>query len=82
MLIKAKKKKSVFARALYFELRELWESINHKYYLFYDVDINDEIPQVLHDILRKSGIFGDVTLYSHREDVVAHGNTMRIREDM
>lgn len=78
---KSKKEKVCIRKALYSELRELWESINHKYYLFYDVDINGEIPQALHDILRKSGIFGDVTLYSHREDVVAHGDTMRIRED-
>lgn len=78
---KSKKEEVCIRKALYSELKELWESINHKYYLFYDVDINDEIPQALHDILRKSGIFGDVTLYSHREEVVAHGNTMRIRED-
>lgn len=68
-------------KAIYSELKELWESINHKYYLFYDIDVQDEIPQVLHDILRKGGIFGNVSIYSHRDEVVTDGNEMALRED-
>lgn len=49
-------------KAVYSELKELWERINHKYYLFYDVDLTDEIPQALHDILRKVGIFGNCNI--------------------
>lgn len=78
-----KNKKEVIhvRKAVYSELKELWERINHKYYLFYDVDLTDEIPQALHDILRKVGIFGNVTLYSHRDQVATEGNAMVVRED-
>lgn len=78
-----KNKKEVIhvRKAVYSELKELWERINHKYYLFYDVDLTDEIPQALHDILKKVGIFGNVTLYSHRDQVATEGHTMVVRED-
>lgn len=78
-----KNKKEVIhvRKAVYSELKELWERINHKYYLFYDVDLTDEIPQALHDILRKVGTFGNVTLYSHRDQVAEEGNAMVVRED-
>ena len=78
---KNKKEEIHVRKAVYSELKELWERINHKYYLFYDVDLSDEIPQALHEILRRSGIFGNVTLYSHRDQVATEGNAMVIRED-
>lgn len=78
---KNKKEEIQIRKAVYSELKELWESINHKYYLFFDADLTDEIPQALHDILRKGGIFGNVTLYSHRDEVVTDGNAMMVRED-
>ena len=78
---KNKKEEIQIRKAVFSELKELWESINHKYYLFFDVDLTDEIPKALHDILRKGGIFGNVTLYSHREEVAAEGNFMAVRED-
>lgn len=78
---KNKKEEIQIRKAVYSELKELWESINHKYYLFFDADLTDEIPQALHDILRKGGIFGNVTLYSHRDEVATDGNVMMIRED-
>ncbi len=78
---KNKKEEIQIRKAVFSELKELWESINHKYYLFFDVDLTDEIPKALHDILRKGGIFGNVTLYSHREEVAADGNVMAVRED-
>lgn len=78
---KNKKEEIHIRKAVYSELKELWESINHKYYLFYDADLKDEIPQALHDILRRGGIFGNVTLYSHRDEVATDGNVMMVRED-
>ena len=78
---KNKKEEIHVRKAVYSELKELWERINHKYYLFYDADLSDEIPQALHDILRKSGIFGNVTLSSHRDQVVTAGYAMVVRED-
>lgn len=62
-------------KAVYSELKELWERINYKYYLFYDADLSDEISNALHDILRKNGIFGNVTLYSHRDEVAIDGKS-------
>ena len=62
-------------KAVYSELKELWERINYKYYLFYDADLSDEISNALHDILRKNGIFGNVTLYSHRDEVAIYGKS-------
>lgn len=78
---KNKKEEIHVRKAVYSELKDLWERINHKYYLFYDADLSDEIPQALHDILKKSGIFGNVTLYSHRDQVATEGNAMIVRED-
>ena len=78
---KNKKEEIHIRKAVYSELKELWERINHKYYLFYDADLSDEIPQTLYDILRKSGIFGNVTLNSHRDQVVTEGNAMVVIED-
>lgn len=78
---KNKKEEIHVRKAVYSELKELWERISHKYYLFYDVDLSDEIPQALQDILRKSGIFGNVTLYSHRDQIATEGNAMVVRED-
>lgn len=67
-------------KAVYSELKELWERINQKYYLFYDADLSDEIPNALYDILRKHGVFGNVTLYSHRDQVATEGKEMVVKE--
>lgn len=77
---KNKKKVVQIRKAVFSELKELWERINHKYYLFYDVDLTDEISQALHDILRRTETFGNVTLYSHREQIATNENTMIIRK--
>ena len=34
---KNKKKEIHIRKAVYSELKELWENINHKYYLFFDI---------------------------------------------
>ena len=68
-------------KAVYSELKELWEAITQKYYLFYDADLSGDISGALHDILRKSGIFGNVSLDSRREEIVSDGGQMMLRED-
>ncbi len=78
---KNKKEEIHIRKAVYSELKELWESINRKYYLFYDRDLEDEIPRALHEILRTTGILCNVTLYSHRDKVTTDGNIMMVRED-
>ncbi|WP_455520746.1 type III restriction-modification system endonuclease [Parvimonas micra] len=77
---KNKKEEIHVRKSVYSELKDLWERINHKYYLFYDSDLTKEIPQALHDILRRNGIFGNITLYSHRDEVSSDGNDMMIKE--
>lgn len=74
-------KKTVRIRAeVYSELKELWEKINQKYYLFFDRDLTDEIPKALHEILRKPGIFGNITISSHRELIEADKNGVNVKE--
>ena len=68
-------------KAVYSELKELWEAITQKYYLFYDADLSGDISGALHDILRKNGIFGNVSLDSRREEIVSDGGQMMLRED-
>jgi type III restriction enzyme len=65
--------------ACFNELKELWKNINQKYYLFYEDEINDEIPAVVSNILR-SGVFGNVTLHSTRDIISSDGNTMGISD--
>ncbi len=79
--ININKKEEIHVRkAVYSELKDLWERINHKYYLFYDADLSNEIPQALYNILRKPGIFGNVTLYSHKDQIAIEENAMVLRE--
>lgn len=66
-------------KAVYDELKELWEQINRKYYLFYDADLAGEIPAALHDILRKDGIFGNVAISSQRDEVSTDGAQMEVQ---
>ena len=79
---KSPKKDIHIRKAMYAEIKELWENINHKYYLFFDEDLKNEIPQILHDILRRAGIWGNVTLYSHREEVVNNENGMMDKDNI
>lgn len=68
-------------KAVYPEIKELWEAINQKYYLFYDSDLESEIPQALIEILKKGDTFGNITVYSQREELSTDGKGMYIQED-
>jgi len=68
-------------KAVYPELKELWETINQKYYLFFDSDLESEISQALYDILRKGDTFGNITIYSQRDEVTTDGKKMYLHED-
>lgn len=70
-------------KAVYSELKGLWEAINRKYYLFYERELEDEIPDALFEILCEHDTFARTTIYSHREEVEANGNTglMELKED-
>lgn len=66
-------------KAVYDELKELWEQINQKYYLFYDAELATEISSALHDILRKDGIFGNMVISSRRDEVFSNGTQMEVQ---
>lgn len=68
-------------KAVYSELKELWEAINRKYYLFYEKELEDEIPDVIYDILRASDTFQRMAISSHREDVSSESGRMVVHED-
>lgn len=68
------RKKIKIRKAVYSELKELWEAINRKYYLFYDADIEREIPGVLHSILREKDTFAKSTVQSLRDEVITNDN--------
>ena len=69
-------------KAVYSELKELWEAINKKYYLFYEKNLEEEIPKAIHEILRQGDTFTKTALYSHRDKVVVESERMEVREDI
>lgn len=75
-----KPQRSVKVRKAQFEeLRELWNTLNQKYYLFYDSELNDEVSKAVDEIL-SSDVFGNVIIHSERTTVVSDGNSMRTEE--
>lgn len=58
-------------KAVYSELRELWEKINQRYLLFYDKDLTDNIEDAILSILKSGDIFTDVSISSSRQSVKA-----------
>lgn len=66
-------------KAQFEELKELWNTLNQKYYLFYDKELNDEAGKAIDEIL-KTDVFGDVVIQSERSTVVYDGNSMVTEE--
>lgn len=58
------------------ELKELWEEINQRYFLYYEDELNDLIPQDIVEILEKPEIFSDIVLNSERTLVRSNGSQM------
>ena len=70
-------------KAVYSELKELWEAINRKYYLFYEKELEEEIPDAIFSILSEHDTFAHTTIYSRREDVAVNTDIgrMELHED-
>lgn len=66
-------------KAVFDELKSLWDAINQKYYLFYDNDIDSEIPHALHNILRNN-VFGQIAIHSTR-DIITSGKVNMVLQD-
>ncbi|MFQ7504272.1 MAG: type III restriction-modification system endonuclease [Coprococcus sp.] len=65
-------------KAVYNEIKELWENINHRYLLFYDDDLNDKLDEVILSIFEKPGVFTDVVMRSERDKVGSTGKKMDV----
>ncbi len=76
---KPKLKPIKIRKAVYAELKELWEAMNQKYMLYYDnledAFFDNELLKILED-----GVFGDVIITSHRDVVKAENNRMGLEE--
>lgn len=66
-------------KAQFEELKQLWNTLNQKYFLFYDFELNNELPIVLNSILN-SNVFGNVVLSSQRSNVVSDGTSMHTED--
>lgn len=64
-------------KAVYCEIRELWERINQRYLLFYDADLDACMDAVVLSVLEQ-GIFTDVIMTSTREIVDSDGIQMSV----
>lgn len=63
-------------KAVYCELKELWERINQRYLLFYDSDLNRNLDAVVLSLLEKN-VFADVVMMSRRDVVGSDGTRMQ-----
>lgn len=68
-------------KAVYSEIRELWEAINQRYLLFYDKDLDTDMDAVVLSLLERPGVFSEVVMTSHREVVSSDGTHMTIVSD-
>lgn len=59
-------------------IKELWEKINHRYLLFYDDDLNDNLEDVIVELFEQPGVFTDLVMLSEREKVRSAGNGMSV----
>lgn len=75
---KEKTKPVRIRKAVYNEIKELWENINHRYLLFYDDDLNDNIDEVVLKLFEKPGVFTDLVMSSERDKVGSTGTEMNV----
>lgn len=73
---KEKSKPVKIRKAVYDEIKKLWETINQRYLLFYDDDLNNNIEDVILTIFEKQGVFTDFVMRSKRDVVESSGNEM------
>ncbi len=63
-------------KAVYSEIRELWETINQRYLLFYDADLDVDMDVIILSLLEQPGVFTDVVMTSTRDVVESDGTQM------
>lgn len=62
-------------KAVYSEIKELWEQINQRYLLFYDTDLDNDMEPVALSIF-ESNVFTDMVMTSKRDVVRSDGTQM------
>jgi len=67
-------------KAVYNEIRQLWETINQRYLLFYDADLDTEMKASILAVLEQ-GVFLDVVMTSTRDIVKSDGTQMMTVSD-
>lgn len=75
---KEKPKPVKIRKGVYKEIKQLWETINHRYLLFYDNDLNDNIEAVVLGLFEKPGVFTDLVMRSERDKVGSTGTEMNV----
>lgn len=75
---KEKPKPVGIRKTVYNEIKELWETINHRYLLFYDNDLNNDIEDIVLALFEKSGVFTDLVMRSERDKVRSNGTEMNV----
>lgn len=75
---KDKPKPVKIRKAVYNEIKELWETINHRYLLFYDDDLNNNLEEIALAIFEKTGVFTDLVMRSERDKVESTGKEMSV----
>ena len=75
---KEKPKPVGIRKTVYNEIKELWETINHRYLLFYDNDLNNDIEDIVLALFEKSGVFTDLVMRSECDKVRSNGTEMNV----
>lgn len=75
---KDKPKPVKIRKDIYYKIRELWETINQRYLLFYENELDDNMEKVVLSLFEKQGVFTDVVMKSARESLISAGAQMDI----
>ena len=75
---KDKPKPVKIRKAVYNEIRELWETINHRYLLLYDNDLDDNIEDVILELFEQPEVFTNLVMRSERDKVVSDSSKMNV----
>lgn len=74
---KEKPKPVKIRKAVYQEIKELWETINHRYLMFYDDDLEDNIEDIVLSIFEKD-IFTTLVMSSERNKIHSDGSMVNV----
>ena len=65
-------------KAVYQEIKDLWETINYRYLMFYDNELNDNIEDVVLSIFESRTVFSSFVVTSERTRIASTGTVMHL----